>query len=137
MLAAAIQQRVVSQCAPDQGDVAKVVIQFYRGEADMILLAKALSGGFIPVGAVAAVAREVVESVSETEIQARPVGTGPYRLVDWRRASRIVLAKIQYLGIAPTSVLWLLFASRYARVEWPAERNFSMPSAFDVRAQMS
>jgi len=40
-----------------------------------------------------AVAREVVESVSETEIQARPVGTGPYRLADWRRASRIILER--------------------------------------------
>lgn len=40
-----------------------------------------------------AVAREVVESVNETEIQGRPVGTGPYRLANWRRSSRIVLER--------------------------------------------
>jgi ABC-type transport system substrate-binding protein len=40
-----------------------------------------------------AVAREVVESVNETELQGRPVGTGPFRLADWRRASRIVLER--------------------------------------------
>lgn len=37
-------------------------------------------------------------------------------------ASRVVIAKLQYLGIAPAGVLWLLFASQYARVEWPADR---------------
>jgi len=37
-------------------------------------------------------------------------------------ATRILIAKIQYLGVAATGVLYLLFASRYARIEWPAER---------------
>ncbi len=37
-------------------------------------------------------------------------------------ASRILIAKLQYLGIAPAGVLWLLFATRYARAEWPADR---------------
>ena len=39
-----------------------------------------------------AVAREVVEAYGDT-IMAHPVGTGPFRLVDWRRSSRIVLER--------------------------------------------
>ena len=37
-----------------------------------------------------AVAREVVEAAGG-DIQARAVGTGPYRLKEWQRGSRIVL----------------------------------------------
>ena len=40
-----------------------------------------------------AVAREVDEMYDEKEMMANPVGTGPYRLVDWRRSSRIVLER--------------------------------------------
>jgi ABC-type transport system substrate-binding protein len=39
-----------------------------------------------------AVAREVVEAYGDN-IMAHPVGTGPYRLSDWRRSSRIVLTR--------------------------------------------
>jgi ABC-type transport system substrate-binding protein len=39
-----------------------------------------------------AVAREVVEAHGDA-IMAHPVGTGPFRLVDWRRSSRIVLER--------------------------------------------
>jgi ABC-type transport system substrate-binding protein len=39
-----------------------------------------------------AVAREVVEAYGDA-IMAHPVGTGPFRLVDWRRSSRIVLER--------------------------------------------
>ena len=39
-----------------------------------------------------AVAREVVEKYGD-EIMAHPVGTGPFRLIDWRRSSRIVLER--------------------------------------------
>lgn len=35
---------------------------------------------------------------------------------------RILIAKIQYLGIAPIGVLWLLFASQYSRAAWPMDR---------------
>jgi ABC-type transport system substrate-binding protein len=40
----------------------------------------------------AAVAREVIEAHGEQSMQ-HPVGTGPFRLAEWRRASRIVLAR--------------------------------------------
>jgi ABC-type transport system substrate-binding protein len=40
-----------------------------------------------------AVAREVDEMYDEKAMMANPVGTGPYRLADWRRSSRIVLEK--------------------------------------------
>ena len=39
-----------------------------------------------------AVAREVVEAYGDN-IVAHPVGTGPFRLADWRRSSRIVLTR--------------------------------------------
>jgi signal transduction histidine kinase len=35
---------------------------------------------------------------------------------------RIVIAKFQYLGVAPIGVLWLLFASDYSRVAWTGDR---------------
>ena len=37
--------------------------------------------------------------------------------------SRIVIAKVQYLGVAPISVLWLLFTSHYSRAEWPSDHR--------------
>ena len=47
---------------------------------------------FTDGGSMGAVAREVVERYGDT-IMAHPVGTGPYRLADWRRSSRIVLER--------------------------------------------
>ena len=41
---------------------------------------------------IGAVAREVVEHYGD-EIAAHPVGTGPFRLAEWRRSSRIVLER--------------------------------------------
>jgi len=35
-------------------------------------------------------------------------------------ASRIVMAKVQYLSVSGIGVLWLLFTSGYARVAWPS-----------------
>ena len=43
-------------------------------------------------GAFGAVAREVAEFYGD-KIMAHPVGTGPFKLVEWRRSSRIVLAR--------------------------------------------
>lgn len=44
-------------------------------------------------GFVGAVAREVDQMYDDKQMMANPVGTGPYRLVDWRRSSRIVLER--------------------------------------------
>ena len=41
---------------------------------------------------VGAVAHEVVDAYGE-KVNERPVGTGPFKLVDWRRSSRIVLER--------------------------------------------
>jgi ABC-type transport system substrate-binding protein len=43
-------------------------------------------------GSFSAVAREVVEMYRDT-IMEHPVGTGPYRLTEWRRSSKIVLER--------------------------------------------
>ncbi len=40
-----------------------------------------------------AVAREVDEMYDDKQMLANPVGTGPYRLADWRRSSRMVFEK--------------------------------------------
>jgi PAS domain S-box-containing protein len=44
-----------------------------------------------------------------------------HTLVD-DRATRIIIAKFQYLAVAPIGVLWLLFTTEYSRIEWPAQR---------------
>lgn len=47
-----------------------------------------------------ALAREVVDA-TRGDIQARPVGTGPYRLAEWQRGSRVVLeANPRYRALA-------------------------------------
>jgi len=40
-----------------------------------------------------AVAREVADMYDDKQMLGNPVGTGPFRLVDWRRSSRIVLER--------------------------------------------
>jgi signal transduction histidine kinase len=35
------------------------------------------------------------------------------------REARIIIAKFQYLAVAPIGVLWLMFAGEYSRVTWP------------------
>ncbi len=48
---------------------------------------------YLTGSALAAVAREVVEAHADAggRVMEHPVGTGPFRLVDWRRAQKIVL----------------------------------------------
>ncbi|HET9706114.1 MAG TPA: histidine kinase N-terminal 7TM domain-containing protein [Vicinamibacterales bacterium] len=38
------------------------------------------------------------------------------------REARIVIAKFQYLAVAPIGVLWLLFATEYSRAAWVRDR---------------
>jgi PAS domain S-box-containing protein len=38
------------------------------------------------------------------------------------RDARIIIAKVQYLGVAPIGVLWLMFATKYSRVPWLGDR---------------
>lgn len=47
--------------------------------------------------------------------------SGIHTLVEDRDA-RVLISKLQYFGVAPIGVLWLLFATQYSRVSWPAER---------------
>jgi ABC-type transport system substrate-binding protein len=56
-------------------------------EPDYVLL------GYLSHAAMAAVAREVIEAHGDASgwAMANPVGTGPYRLKEWRRGQRIVL----------------------------------------------
>jgi len=39
--------------------------------------------------------------------------------------TRVVLAQVQYVGIAAVPPLWLLFASQYARLSWTSDRLLS------------
>ena len=47
---------------------------------------------FADAAIIGAVAREVVEALRRRHL-AHPVGTGPYRLTDWKRSSKIVLER--------------------------------------------
>ena len=57
-------------------------------EPDYVML------GYMSQMPMAAVAREVIEAYGDASgwAMANPVGTGPYRLVEWRRGQKIVLA---------------------------------------------
>ncbi len=60
----------------------------FRFERPLPRFIQTLAGGDL----YGAVAREVVEAYGD-EIPAHPVGTGPFRLAEWRRSSKIVLAR--------------------------------------------
>ncbi len=62
----------------------RYVLQFRLTKVDYTLLEQlAVMNSF-------AVAREAIEAAGN-DVMSRPVGTGPYRLAEWKRASRIVL----------------------------------------------
>jgi ABC-type transport system substrate-binding protein len=56
-------------------------------EPDYVLM------GYMAHAAMSAIAREVVEAYGDASgwVMANPVGTGPYRLAEWRRGQKIVL----------------------------------------------
>lgn len=62
-------------------------IQLKLVEPDYVML------GYMTHAAMSAVSREVVEAYGDASgwVMANPVGTGPFRLKDWRRGQRIVL----------------------------------------------
>ena len=64
----------------------------YRFEVRLAAPAPRLPFLFAQTSLTGAVAREVVETYG-AELMAHPVGTGPFRLLQWRRASRIVLER--------------------------------------------
>jgi ABC-type transport system substrate-binding protein len=68
------------------------VLDRYRFELRIAEPAPRLHYLFTDGSAMGAVAREVVEHYGGA-IMAHPVGTGPYRLAEWRRSSRIVLER--------------------------------------------
>ena len=66
----------------------RYTIQLTLAEPDYTLLP------YLTGQALAAVAREVVEAYGDSagRVMEHPVGTGPYRLVEWRRGQRVALA---------------------------------------------
>ena len=68
------------------------VLDRYRFELRLAEPAPRFADVFTSALFAGAVAREVVEHYG-SEIMAHPVGTGPFRLKEWRRSSRIVLER--------------------------------------------
>src|SRR5262245_20637731 len=50
------------------------------------------------------------------------VTSGLHALVESFEA-RVVIAQVQYLGIAAVPPLWFLFTSQYARLSWTSDRT--------------
>jgi len=76
----------------------RYTLQFHLNEPKFPYMTDGLVGNL-------AVAREVVEAAAG-DIQTRAVGTGPYRLKEWKRGARIVLeANPAYRPIAFPSVV--------------------------------
>ena len=65
----------------------RYTLQITLKEPDYVLL------GYLTQSAMAAVAREVIEAYGDASgwAMANPVGTGPFRLKEWRRGQKIVL----------------------------------------------
>jgi ABC-type transport system substrate-binding protein len=89
VLAKARESGKLDYDAPIEGlqAIERYTLQLKLNFADTELLSN------LTVPASAAVAREVVEAYGDasTWVMANPVGTGPYRLKEWRRGHRIVM----------------------------------------------
>jgi ABC-type transport system substrate-binding protein len=68
------------------------VLDRYSFEVRLAKPAPRFAYTFADGAVMGAVAREVIEAYPEQSM-AHPVGTGPYRLVDWKRSSKIVLER--------------------------------------------
>jgi ABC-type transport system substrate-binding protein len=82
----------------------KYTLRFKLTSPDYLFL---YTAAHVPFGAVA---REVVEAYGD-DVQAHPVGTGPYMLKEWKRAAKIILeANPDYRGFVwdfePTADPW-------------------------------
>ena len=68
------------------------VLDRYRFEARLAAPSPRFANVFAAAQNAGAVAREAIEAYA-ADTMAHPVGTGPYRLVEWRRSSRVVLER--------------------------------------------
>ncbi|MBL8288542.1 MAG: bicyclomycin resistance protein [Rubrivivax sp.] len=90
-----LRRRVIAQKKPfpyDEDVPGLRVLDRYRFEVRLAEPAPRLAHDFASPTLAGAVAREVVERYA-ADPQAHPVGTGPFMLQQWRRASRIVLVR--------------------------------------------
>jgi ABC-type transport system substrate-binding protein len=90
-----LRRRVLAAKTPfpyDEPVAGLRVLDRYRFEVRLAEPEPRFVHTFASPGFTGAVAREVVEAYA-TDLMAHPVGTGPFRLASWRRASRIVLER--------------------------------------------
>jgi ABC-type transport system substrate-binding protein len=90
-----LRRRVLDQKQPfpyDEEVAGLRALDRYRFELRLAAPAPRLASLFASVTLAGAVAREVIERYVD-DPQAHPVGTGPFMLAQWRRASRIVLVR--------------------------------------------
>ncbi|MBL8324915.1 MAG: bicyclomycin resistance protein [Rubrivivax sp.] len=90
-----LRKRVLEQRKPfpyDEEVAGLRALDRYRFEVRLADPAPRFAANFTSFTLAGAVAREVIERY-QADPQAHPVGTGPFRLHQWRRASHIVLTK--------------------------------------------
>lgn len=90
-----LRKRVLDQKKPfpyDEEVAGLRALDRYRFEVRLAEPAPRFAHEFTSFSTASAVAREVIERYA-ADPQAHPVGTGPFMLQEWRRASRIVLVR--------------------------------------------
>jgi len=90
-----LRKRILEQKKPfpyDEEVAGLRALDRYRFEVRLAEPAPRFAANFTSFTLAGAVAREVIERYA-ADPQAHPVGTGPFRLHEWRRASRIVLVR--------------------------------------------